>query len=1276
MRVSDFFQSIRKTFSSLSARRHKAAAWPSQSAEVLEFRELMTAQVTQLADLNVTPETASSDPRELTAIGNTVYFTAVDKTHGRELWKKTGSNAAVLVKDIFVGTQNSGPRELTAVGSTLFFLADDGIHGEELWKSDGTAAGTVLVKDHVRGSSNWGAGGDLLTNVNGKLFYRSGTHFNPDGNVIVPYLISSDGTEAGTDIPSWNPTFFYGEHSEILGLGTRAIFIGMGNSLWKSDGTGTGTQALSMPGVLFPRNLTVVGANVYFTGYNEAAGTEIWKTDGNTVTQVTSFTAVNPELANLMNVNGTLYFSANEAATGQELWKTNGTIAGTQLVRDIRTGADSSSPANLTAVGSTLYFRANDGVTGDELWKSDGTAAGTVRVGHGGTTSNFSPWDLTNVGGTLYFTASTNETGREVWKSDGTAAGTNVYQEIVSGPGDSLPEQLTNVNGALVFAASNGVIGKELWRYDLVANTSAVNDINRGTLDSTPRNFVQAGNNVFFTASNGTNGEELWKVNGNGTGATIVKDIRIGDQPSQISGMTNVNGTLYFSAHGNLSTGGLGGVQLWKSNGTAAGTVMVSEALAQLGDSFPSGLTNLNGKLIFSATGADGHELWTSDGTAAGTSRLKDIAAGPGSSMAQHNSGFVVNGTHAYFFANDGVKGRELWKTDGTAAGTVLVKDINAGAASSNPSQLINVDGLLYFLADDGINGTEIWQSDGTTAGTSLVANLDVNGLDQLTGSGGKLYFTANGEIWCRSTRTSTPFLLKEIGEGPGWGGDPTSLTAVGSTLFFTAVYIADNPLVAIGRELWKTDGTSAGTVLVKDIVNIPVSRHNNFQWSSNPTNLINNNGTLFFTANDMINGQELWMSDGTAAGTTLFHDFTGDAGSSHPQNLAAINGRIFASVMSEATGREGVSAIDVFTPAAPSITGPNSAQSQRPTITWTASAGAVSYDVFIRNNATGANPQVNVNVTGTSYVPNVDLGIGKFTIWVRAVSSSGTKSPWSAQRDIIVVDAPVLAPMIRNQTTSRPVFVWKDVPGAVKYSIYLQNTTPNESGYEIINEIRGKSWQSPTNLKLGSYTAWVQGVDASGTPSAWSTLVQFTVSTAPTIIGPAASTFEQRPQFSWQPVTGATKYSVWIKNLNTETVVFSQANITASNWTPPSNLANGHYVWQVVAASNNARGLWSNLQSFSIGGRPEMTGPIQSSNDTTPTFTWLSLSGAASFQLWVDRVDTYVQGVINVSNLTGVSYTPSAALPVGTYRVWMRAISTAGVVSNWSDPLTFTITA
>ena len=118
---------------------------------MLEIRQLLTAQVTQMADINLVAEIGPSDPQELTQIGNTLYFTAADKTHGRELWKKEGANAAVLVKDIFVGTDSSGLSELTAVGSSLFFAADNGINGRELWKSDGTAAGTVLVIDYTGG---------------------------------------------------------------------------------------------------------------------------------------------------------------------------------------------------------------------------------------------------------------------------------------------------------------------------------------------------------------------------------------------------------------------------------------------------------------------------------------------------------------------------------------------------------------------------------------------------------------------------------------------------------------------------------------------------------------------------------------------------------------------------------------------------------------------------------------------------------------------------------------------------------------------------------------------------------------------------------------------------------------------------------------------------------------------------------------------------------------------------------------------------------------------
>lgn len=76
--------------------------------------------------------------------------------------------------------------------------------------------------------------------------------------------------------------------------------------------------------------------------------------------------------------------------------------------------------------------------------------------------------------------------------------------------------------------------------------------------------------------------------------------------------------------------------------------------------------------------------------------------------------------------ANDGTNGTELWKTDGTAAGTVLVKNINTTApgSSSSPSRFTEFNGATYFSADDSVNGIELWKSDGSAAGTQLLKDI------------------------------------------------------------------------------------------------------------------------------------------------------------------------------------------------------------------------------------------------------------------------------------------------------------------------------------------------------------------------------------------------------------------------------------------------------------------------------------------------------------------------------------------------------------------------
>ena len=136
------------------------------------------------------------------------------------------------------------------------------------------------------------------------------------------------------------------------------------------------------------------------------------------------------------------------------------------------------------------------------------------------------------------------------------------------------------------------------------------------------------------------------------------------------------------------------------------------------GDSNPQDLFAFNGALYFQAYDAHGSELWKTDGTAVGTVLVKDIAPGLASSNPY---GFTVLGSELFFLANDGVHGWEMWKTNGTTAGTVLVADIWPGIGSGSPDSWAVIGGKIYFVANDGTHGWEPWVTDGTAAGTHLL---------------------------------------------------------------------------------------------------------------------------------------------------------------------------------------------------------------------------------------------------------------------------------------------------------------------------------------------------------------------------------------------------------------------------------------------------------------------------------------------------------------------------------------------------------------------------
>jgi ELWxxDGT repeat protein len=313
------------------------------------------------------------------------------------------------------------------------------------------------------------------------------------------------------------------------------------------------------------------------------------------------------------------------------------------------------------------------------------------------------------------------------------------------------------------------------------------------------------------------------------------------------------------------------------------------------GSSSPSRFTIFNNLLFFAATSATlGEELWSTDGTAAGTSLVKDINIGIGSSFPTN---LYVFNNKLYFVASDGgtTFGRELYSTDGTSGGTSIVKDIISGPGNGFSfgtwTDLIIFNNRLFFQANDVSTGNELFSTDGTSAGTSLVKDIMPGSSSSnpayLTVFNNTLYFTANGgsgsgiEIWSTDGTAAGTSLFKDINIGSG-DSSASSFIVFNNKLYF----FADGG-TTVGRELYSTDGTSGGTSIVKDINPGVGSGVSYFKMA-----IANNN--LYFAANNGVAGQELWSTDGTLAGTSMVKDIKPGSGSSNPYYLDVFNNKLF----------------------------------------------------------------------------------------------------------------------------------------------------------------------------------------------------------------------------------------------------------------------------------------------------------------------------------------------------------------------------------------------
>ena len=226
----------------------------------------------------------------------------------------------------------------------------------------------------------------------------------------------------------------------------------------------------------------------------------------------------------------------------------------------------------------------------------------------------------------------------------------------------------------------------------------------------------------------------------------------------------------------------------------------------------PSVSFQADGYVFFTAFDTSGgRELWRSDGTTSGTSRIKDVWPGSFSGLGDYfqYTSYLMDGI-LYFRGNDGVHGIELWRSDGTDAGTYMVKDIEPGPGHSSAGAFCEMNGILYFT---GGTGSQLWRSDGTNAGTFSIASFQV--ITNLAAFNNHLYFSADinntgQELWKSDGTPSGTNLLKDL-NGVAGASLPCNFFPTANTLFFTAM--TDD-----GWELWKTTGSANSTVMVKDI--------------------------------------------------------------------------------------------------------------------------------------------------------------------------------------------------------------------------------------------------------------------------------------------------------------------------------------------------------------------------------------------------------------------------------------------------------------------------
>jgi len=526
------------------------------------------------------------------------------------------------------------------------------------------------------------------------------------------------------------------------------------------------------------------------------------------------------------------------AATLAAAIVTSQALAQIELVADIRIGSPTTpnytsplGPFGIlpTASGPLALFPALAPNYGRVLWKSDGTPSGTSLV-RDFSTENYlaqNPREFTLFNNRIFFTANLNSSS-DLWlcSSDGTSCGTQLHFRLYHDAGSNTTAKLTVMGNWLYYvgyAPSGNSSGIELYRTDgTIANTTLVADLSPGLASTSVVSMATNGAVLFLAAAaagqSPSIGNELWICDG--TSFTSV-DIAAGAASSNPASLTILNDNCYFSAS-TLANGN----ELWKSNGTANGTMIAADIMPGSGSSSPTNLTVHAGKLYFSAVGRD-----------------------------QNNANI----------------GNELFIFDGSAA--ALVADLLPGTASSNPSRVVSHGPDAYFAASDAQAIPRLYRTRGTASTTvPIVPSLRLNLIQG--GATVDMASTTNGLVFRAQPNSQTPFSLWVTNGQPDHAVNisavyPNGSTTSGTSAFMTPMgdgrVIFGGGLVFTYFDAWITDGSPLGTFQLRDPFQV--------QQSSFPQTFAPWQNQLAFRATVSGAAPEYYLTGGTPDSTRLLFD-------------------------------------------------------------------------------------------------------------------------------------------------------------------------------------------------------------------------------------------------------------------------------------------------------------------------------------------------------------------------------------------------------------------